>query len=346
MTVPKPQNATLIDSISEGYAAINRRPWLLLVPLLLNVYLWFGAQLSFGPLFSSIHRMLRNIQPGLVDQSEMQVLYDQLLANGSVDLRSQLTFLNFVPILRQYVVGSVGDSVSATGVPAIQELPRLIDAGRTDTIEVATVGGALLAFVLLNALALALSAVFLAQVGTAVRQPHGARWLPLGGLAVAPRVGLAILGAVGVIVGVTLALGLPFLFFAYLLIFLSPTIGLLALELLFVVGFWINIYIGFYREAIVINDQGPLRAIYTSFNVVRRNFWGTLGFLALSLVISLGSGVIWHRLVGSTAGLIVAMIGSAYIGSGLLAARMAFFRERLRRWQDAPVQPSGLRARN
>jgi len=56
--------------------------------------------------------------------------------------------------------------------------------------------------------------------------------------------------------------------------------------------------------------------------------------------------VIWYRLVGSTVGLIVAMVGSAYIGSGLLAARMVFFRERLRRWQSMPVQPTGLRARN
>ena len=56
--------------------------------------------------------------------------------------------------------------------------------------------------------------------------------------------------------------------------------------------------------------------------------------------------MIWYRLVGSTAGLIVAIVGSAYIGSGLLAARMAFFRERLRRWQSAPAQPTGLRARN
>jgi hypothetical protein len=345
LTVTKPQNATLIDSISEGYAAINRRPWLLLVPLLLNIYLWFGAQLSFGPLFNSVYSVLKSIQPGLVDQNEMQVLYDRLLANGSVDLRAQLTFLNYVPTLRQYVIGSDSEAGVAS-VPAIVEPPRLIDARRVDTIEVATVGGALLAFLTLNTLALAVSAVFLAQVGAAIRHPRGARWLPRGGLSAAPRVGLAILGAVGIILGVTLALGLPFLFFAYLLIFLSPTIGLLALELLFVIGFWVNIYIGFYREAIVIHDQGPLRAIYTSFNVVRRNFWGTLGFLALSLIISLGSGVIWHRLVGSTAGLIVALVGSAYIGSGLLAARMAFFRERLRRWQAAPAQPSGLRARN
>ena len=346
MTVTKPQNATLIDSISEGYSAINRRPWLLLLPLLLNVYLWFGPQLSFGPLFNNVHGVLKSIQPGVIDQSEMQVLYDQLLANGSVDLRSQITLLNYVPTLRQYIIGAGDGAGNASGLPAIVEPPRLIDTRRTDTIEVASVGGALLAFVLLNALALAVSALFLAQVGAAVRQPSGGRWLPRAGLGAALRVGLAMLGAVGIIVGVILALGLPFMFFAYLLIFLNPTIGLLALELLFVVGFWVNIYIGFYREAIVIHDQGPLRAIYTSFNVVRRNFWGTLGFLALSLIVSLGSGVIWYRLLGSTVGLIIAMVGSAYIGSGLLAARMAFFRERLRRWQSAPAQPTGLRARN
>jgi hypothetical protein len=341
LTIAKPQNATLIDSISEGYAAIHRRPWLVLVPILLNLYLWFGAPLSFGPLFSNISSLLKGLQPGIVDQSDLQVMYDQLLANGSVDLRPQLAALNLVPTLRQYVVGAVDTGVGTTGVPAVQEVPRLIDPRRTDTIAVSSAGGALLAILVLNALALALSALFLSQVGAAVRR----NWLPGGGLRPALRVGLAILGSIGIILGVALALGLPFLFFAYLLIFLNPTIGLLAIELLFVIGFWIRIYIGFYPEAVVIGEQGPLRAIYTSFNVVRRNFWGTLGFLAISLVISLGSGVIWHRLVGTTAGLVVAIIGSAYIGSGLLAARMAFFRERLRRWQSAPAQPPGLRAR-
>jgi hypothetical protein len=104
-----------------------------------------------------------------------------------------------------------------------------------------------------------------------------------------------------------------------------------------VLGFWTWVYIGPAREAIVMNGCGPLRAIYTSFNVVRRNFWATLGFLVISWVIVLGGGVIWQQLAGSTLGLVVAIIGSANVGSGLLAARMAFFRERLRRWQSAPV---------
>jgi hypothetical protein len=61
-----------------------------------------------------------------------------------------------------------------------------------------------------------------------------------------------------------------------------------------------------------------------------------MGLLALSWMISVGSGVLWLSLAqGSTIGLLVAIGVSAYLGSGLLAARMAFYRERLRRWQGA-----------
>ena len=79
MTVTKPQNATLIDSISEGYTAINRRPWLLLLPLLLNVYLWFGPQLSFAPLVSDLDRFRRSatgaqaVDPEQQEQLELSV---------------------------------------------------------------------------------------------------------------------------------------------------------------------------------------------------------------------------------------------------------------------------------
>jgi hypothetical protein len=304
LTVTKPQNATLIDSISEGYAAINRRPWLLLVPILLNIYLWFGAPLSLGPLIDNFVALMRGLQPANAAGSDLQPMYDQLLSRGGTDLRQQLAVLNFIPTLQLRVVGSFGD-----GIPTAAEILQPIDGA--SAIQISTLGGALLAFVLINVLALALSSVFLAQLGAAVQ-----RELPAA--AAGPRrvlrIGLSILGSLGVIAGVALALGLPILFFAALLLLVNQTLGLLAIELLFAVGFWISIYIGFYAEATVVGGAGPLRAIYTSFNVVRRNFWGTLGFLVLSFIITLGSGVIWTRLIGSTAGLIVAIVGSAYIG--------------------------------
>jgi hypothetical protein len=341
LTITKPQNATLIDSLSEGYAAINRRPWLLLVPILLNLYLWFGAPLSLGPLISDVVGTLRRAQPPATEQGDMQALYDQLLSRGGTDLREQMAILNAIPTLRLRLIGSI-DEGDGLGLPTAPEVLPVVDTNRGDTIQVSTFGGALLAFVVINALALAISSIFLAQLGAAVQR----EWPGTAGLRRALRIGLSLLGSIGAILGVALALGLPMLFFAALLLLFNQTLGLLAVELLIAIAIWIGIYVGFYPEAIVMSGMGPLRAIYASFNTVRRNFWATLGFLAISLVISLGSDVIWTRLVGSTAGLVVAIVGSAYIGSGLLAARMAFFRERLRRWQSAPAQPPGVRARN
>lgn len=338
MTIVTPQNATLIDSISEGYAAINRRPWIILLPILLNVYLWFGPQLSLGPLITGAVGALRQMQPAVVADEETQRIYDQLLAMSGLDLRAELAVLNYVPTLQRYVVGAAGNGAAT---PVAPQVLQPIDPQRSGTIELRSIGAAVLAFLAINSVALTLSALFLGQAGAAVRRD----WSPRMGLQRAPRIGASILAALGVVLAVGLTLALPLLFFTFLLLQLSQLLGGLLLFLLYWAGVWVSIYIGFTREAIVVSGLGPLRAIYASFNVVRRNFWGTLGFLIVTWVVHLGSGVIWQALASSLAGALIAIVGSAYIGTGLVAARMAFYHERLRRWQGAAVQP-GLKARN
>src|SRR5919108_2490250 len=170
LTIKKPQTTTLIDTFSEGYAAINRRPWLVLVPILLNLYLWFGAHLSFGPLIADLHMAMRRLEGGTAEESELRAQYtDQLLALGQVDMRQQIAVLNFIPTLTTNVVTSVDSGDGSQGFPMIQSVPQLIDTQRTDTIKVSSVPGALLAFLLLNTLVLPLSAVFLTLVAAAVR---------------------------------------------------------------------------------------------------------------------------------------------------------------------------------
>jgi hypothetical protein len=256
---------------------------------------------------------------------------EQLRALGIIDMRQIVAVLNYIP-LTIYVFNAFGTGGGALGLPMSWAMPQLIDTGRASAIQVSNVGGALVAFILLNAVALPLSVAFLTKVAEAVRGDRAptATWLRR-----VWRAALGILGCVGVLAGIGLALGLPFMFFAGLLLWLSPAIGVLVMLMLWVTLLWSRIYLGFAREAIVVSGVGPLRALHASFNIVRRNLMGTLGFLAISWLIAVGSGVLWLSLAqGSTIGLIAAIAGSAYLGSGLLAARMAFYRERLRRWQN------------
>ena len=336
MAISKPQNATVIESLSDGFRAINRRPWLVLVPLAVNLFLWFGVQLSFEPLVDSFYRLLQQL-PQEPTAGDLQAQYEQILALGRLDMRQPLALLNFVPLLMPYTLDPrASDSLSGS-FPAVQALPQLVEAARP-TIMVSGPGGALLALLVVNAVALAISAVFLTLVGEAVRRDRAA--LPVM-LRRSWRAGLALFGYVAVVAGVLLLLGLPFGFFALLLLRLNPAIGLFALAIGWFVVFWVRIYIGFAPEAIAISGSGPFQAMRASFNIVRRNFWGTLGLLALAeILIPWGSGVIWYNLSGTLPGLLAAIAGSAYIGSGLLAGRMAFYRERLRRWQASTAAPA------
>ena len=329
MTVNKPQTTSLIDTISEGYAAINRRPWLIVLPLLLNLYIWFGTQLSFAPLLTDMATLVR-LNAGPAQQSAAAA--EQIRSVGGLDMRQPIAWLNFIPTLTMYAIRSTDTDCTPTVVPFVCAVPPPL-APERDTIRVYNLGGVVLSVLLLNILVLPLSAIFLTQLAAAVRSDRA-------GLRTSAqrawRAMLALLGKIGVLVGVGLALGLPFIFLLLMLTFFSQPLGLFMASVLVIVLFWLGIYLGFANEAIVVSGVGPLRALHTSFNIVRRNFWGTLGFLALSWLITVGSGVLWLNLAaGSTAGLIVAIVGSAYLGSGLLAARMAFYRERLRRWQNA-----------
>jgi hypothetical protein len=357
LTIKKPQTTSLIDTLSEGFAAINRRPWLVLLPILINLYIWFGTQLSFAPLLTDLSAIMR-MNVGSAEQANPPTQPADLLRSlGQIDMRQELARLNFIPTLTMYrIITANSDqqpepaavvaglltmyriiTADAHGRPIsflfVQEVPQPIAPDYGDAIRVYNVGGLLLALVLINGLALPLSAVFLTQVAAAVRGDRAA----LGtGLQRAWRTMLAILGWVGVVLGVAVALELPFMCLFVLLLYFSQPLGLFMSGILIILGFWIRIYLGFANEAIAVSGVGPLRALHASFNIVRRNFWGTLGLLALSWLISVGAGVLWLNLAqDSTAGLLVAIGVSAYLGSGLLAARMAFYRERLRRWQSA-----------
>ena len=48
------QPTGVIETLSAGFAAVNRQLWVLLLPVLLDVFLWLGPHVSYSPLVGPV----------------------------------------------------------------------------------------------------------------------------------------------------------------------------------------------------------------------------------------------------------------------------------------------------
>lgn len=310
MSIAKPQSLNLIDTISTGYRVLNRRLWVLLIPIALDLYLWWGARLSLAPFLDNLRAVLGRAAMLFTTDAREQAQWVASIQHA--DMRSMLAWLNFVPVL----------------------LPELLTQTEASTAVWYVRGllGVVVAVLVVNLLALLCSSLFLNLIAGALRNDQFR--LKALGWAVLVAAG-AIAGYVLVLLGISTLLGLPFLVLSVVLVATLPALAPLIGLGWYVVLFWVYIYTGFAVEAIMLSRVGPLQAIYNSVNLVRRNLMSTLGLLLISFIVVAGLNVIWRSMATSTWGLTLAIVASAYVSSGLVAARLVFYRERMARWQEA-----------
>jgi hypothetical protein len=93
---------------------------------------------------------------------------------------------------------------------------------------------------------------------------------------------------------------------------------------------WIYFYLFFTTDALFVSRVPPQVAIQHSIAVVRYNFWSTMGFIALLMVISAGFWYLWLELAHSLGppGMGLALVGHIYISTGLAAASMTYYMDR------------------
>jgi hypothetical protein len=312
---------SIVDILSDAYAKINRAPWVLVIPLILNAYLWFGGGISIAPLVTETQALLREIEPDTPTPDDVAAMREQtigLLAQlAREDIRGQVAWLNVVPYTI-YSFRAAGASAEALGLPYIMALhaPN-VDA---NAWVVADAGSFLGLIVLINVVALVLSAIFLAGMRNAAIDAPQAHDFVHQVIRVMTVLFLYVMLVIGV-VGLSL---IPLSIFLLLLLSASPALGAFFVFVGAGAWLWASIYIGFTREIMVIEQVGPIRGIQMSVRLVRMNFWRTLSFLLMLLVIVAGSGIIFEGLIGTVAGRMVSIIVSAYLLAGLVMARMRF----------------------
>ena len=302
-----------IDALSAGFELVLRRPWLLLVPLALDLFLWVGPQIQAKPVFE---QMVRVLSAAAATQS------------GSPD--TQQAFDAFTQTLQ--VVGNHFNAFSfvalfGIGVPSIVPLD-LPPADLVKPIVLFSIQDetAFLGWTALFALAgIFIGSIYLEWIARTVRQ-EGSRLN-----AFAPRVlkSFASVLALAITLGVaSLFLIIPFGLGAVLISVLSPGLGVFFILMIWLLLMWAGLYLAFAIPAIFVSGANVGQAILNSVTIFRYNFWPAMGLVFLIVLIQMGFSVIWQLLVDSTVGLIVDMVANAILGTALIAAGMLFYHDR------------------
>lgn len=291
---------SIIDTISEGFKIATKKVWLIIVPVALDLALWWAPKVSIAPVIAKIMASFREATAAMGDaQAGLGQMFDPLMQ----ELQGTVGRTNLLALA----------AWSRLGVPSVAGV-RLIEPEVDRVVEIGSYGSMLLAQVGIMAVGLVLACLFLGLLGQQAGEGKASLaeilrrlprfWLNLVALLV--PLGLAL--TMGFSIGLLLGPFAPFLWISML---------------------WLLLYFSFVPQAITMNGDRPLGALLGSFSVVRSNFWATLGLIVLTNVINTGLALLWRRLLGSTAGTFLAILINAYVGTGLALAAFVFYRDRL-----------------
>lgn len=306
----------LVDLLIEAYTTLNRRLWVLAIPIGLDFFLWMGPQIlprHLGNALASAWQEMMQRAPG----------YPQIEPEWGTRVVEALRDWGTHTNLARFLSGSV--------TPLL--LPRLSNPalpGFTPPAWAPPSGWAVVpVFLVTIALGVLLWGLYLVPIADLVRESKES------GKAMLRRAGVAwwrMLGLVFIVPLVGFVFALPAGFLASITALISPTLAALMFYSGVAFILWMLFYLYFAPNAILISGVGPLRAIYYSIQVVRSSLWQSLGFVLLSLMIRIGTISLWQRFANWSLGIALAILVNAYIVSGLATASLLFFRERLRTW--------------
>ena len=305
----------VIDTLTAGYAAINRRPWVLLLPIGVDLFLWLGPQISISPmiqpLLAGLAGWVRRATLRGAASPDLQQEYDTFRQSlmPLTDSTNALTLLGHGPL----------------GLPGVA---TLLGGGGSFSFVSGWVDGLLL-----------LAGTFAAGMllggffrGLIAQQVRDGRAEPIQVGRRVPRDVLRVVSLLLVLLGALALLGLPILLLVAAAAVIAPPVAVMGFAAAVVAALFVEVHLFFAVDAIFVSGVGPLAAIQRSVAVVRRWLGSTLSLILLSWLILLGMDRVWELLASQLVepyGVLLSVLGNAYIASGLVAASMIFYKERV-----------------
>jgi hypothetical protein len=324
----------VIGSLRAGFDAVSSHVWLILLPLLLDIFLWLGPRFSVDGLVSPFFRLVfSQARTTLTSSSDLQRFTDYQAAFG--ELLERFNLLSLLGKLQLFPVGI--SSLLA------QTMPVKTPLGSQGVVQISSMPGLLaLAFLLIVAGWIAGGLYFRWVSGIALGEVDGRTKISLS-WAVLQTLILSVVWVIGLMIMVV-----PTMIILTILTLLSPLLasGVLLLVLLF--SFWLIIPLFFTPHGIFVRRQNAFHSIFTSLRMARFTLPTSGLFVLCVFLLTTGLNYLWSVPTGDSWMLIVGIAGHAFITTTLLAASFVYYRdmnvwlqtifEQLRQKQSLPAR--------
>ena len=324
----------VMGSLRAGFDTVSSHVWLILLPLLLDVALWFGPHLSVERLANPFFRiMFAQARTTLTSSSDLERFTAYQAAFG--ELVERFNLLSLLGKLQAFPVGI--SSLLA------QTMPVETPFGSQSVVQISSLPGLLVLGFLLTIIGWVTGGLYFRWVsGIALGGANGQTMVSLS-WAILQTLLLSVIWAIGLLMII-----IPVMFILSLLTFFSPVLASGVLLVFLIFSIWLIVPLFFTPHGIFVRRQNAFYSIFTSLKMARFTL-PTSGLFVLSVfLLSTGLTYLWSVPPDDSWMLLVGIAGHAFIRTALLAASFVYYRdmnlwlqtvfEKLQQKQSIPAQ--------
>jgi hypothetical protein len=303
----------VMGSLRAGFDAVSSHVWLIVLPLLLDVFLWLGPRLSVNSLASPFFRMIFNqARATLTSSDDLQRFTDYQVAFSALVERFNL--LSLIGKLQLFPVG-ISSLLSQT-------MPVETPLGSQNVVQITSIPGLLALGFLLTLIGWVVGGVYFRWVSGIVLGKAGRTIMISFSWAILQTLLLSLIWMIALIMVM-----IPMIIILTILTMLSPVLasGVLLVALFF--SFWLIVPLFFTPHGIFVRRQNAFYSIFTSLRMARFTLPTSGLFVLCVILLSTGLNYLWSVPTDNSWMLLVGIAGHSFITTALLAASFVYYRD-------------------
>jgi hypothetical protein len=303
----------VMSSLRAGFDAVSSHVWLILLPLLLDLLLWFGPRLSVDRLLSPFFRMVFNQMRITVTSSSDVERFTAYQAAFS-EVVERFNLLSLFGRLQAFPVGI--SSLLA------QTMPIKTPFGSQTVVQVTSLPGLLgLAFLFTVVGWIAGGLYFRWVSGIALGNANRITMISLP-WAILQTLILSVIWVI-----VLILIFIPATFILTFLTLFSPLLASAVLLVALFFSFWLIVPLFFTPHGIFVRRQNAFYSIFTSLKMARFTLPTSGLFVLCVFLLTTGMNYLWSVPTDDSWMLLVGIAGHAFITTALLAASFVYYRD-------------------